>query len=220
MRRALNLKTMSSAKRVLITSGPTREYLDPIRYLSNGSSGRMGAALAEAVLERGDVPVVVSGPVLVAYPEASEVHRIETTDQMLQCCEALFPDCVGVIGAAAPCDYRPKSFSEQKLSKSRHDGRWSLELVETPDILATLGRMKRNDQWIVGFALETENGVEHALEKLKRKNCDFIALNSPASINSDVAKLQIFDATGNLRTTIEGPKKQVASEILRTATTG
>ncbi len=203
-------------QRILITSGPTREYIDPVRFLSNGSSGRMGFALARAVLNRGDRPVIVTGPVDLDYPEGAEIYRVETTEEMLAACEKLFPDCAGVIGAAAPSDYRPEQFSEQKLSKSKNgEPGLTLRLVETPDILAALGRMKRSGQWIVGFALETENGVEHALEKLHRKNCDFIVLNSPASINSDNASLQIFDATGRLQTTLRGAKGDIATEILR-----
>ncbi|MDR2117520.1 MAG: phosphopantothenoylcysteine decarboxylase, partial [Planctomycetaceae bacterium] len=109
---------MSTRSRILITSGPTREYLDPVRFLTNGSSGRMGVALAEIVLERGELPVIVSGPVTLVYPDGAEIHRVETTEEMLECCLRLFPDCNGIIGAAAPCDFKPEYFSEQKLSKS------------------------------------------------------------------------------------------------------
>ena len=202
-------------KRILITSGPTREYLDPVRFLTNGSSGRMGAALAEAVLRRGAVPVIVSGPVTVAYPDGSEVHPVRATAEMLEIARKLFPDCAGAIGAAAPCDYRPETFSEQKLKKRTSETGFLLRLVETPDILASLGDMKRPGQWIVGFALETENGPVHALEKLNRKHCDFIALNSPASIDNDTAALQIFDAFGTLRASLTGTKTTIADEILQ-----
>jgi len=125
--------------RILITSGPTREYLDPVRYLSNGSSGRMGAALAEAVLQQGEMPVLVSGPATVSYPQKADVHWVETTDQMLQCCLKLVPQCAGVIGAAAPCDFRPVALSEQKIAKPKDGSGMTLRLVETPDILAALG---------------------------------------------------------------------------------
>lgn len=202
-------------KRILITSGPTREYLDPVRFLSNGSSGRMGAALARAAAAAGARPVIVSGPVALEYPGEAEVHPVETTEEMLDTCRELFPGCAGVIGAAAPSDYRPEHFSEQKLSKSKNtEPGLTLRLVETPDILAALGRMKRPDQWIVGFALETENGREHALEKLNRKNCDLIVLNSPASIDSETAALQIFGADGRLRSSIRGAKSDIATELL------
>lgn len=205
---------MSDAPRILITSGPTREYLDPVRFLSNASSGQMGAALAGAVLKKQLQPVVVSGPVSITYPTGTELHLIETTDQMLRECQRLFPDCLGAIGAAAPCDYKPLNFSEQKLSKTGRDGNFALELVETTDILASLGEMKRADQWLIAFALETENGERNAMEKLKRKNCDFVALNSPASINNFSARLQIFDAAGILRTVLDGNKTEIAKSLI------
>ena len=201
-------------RRILITSGPTREYLDPVRYLTNGSSGRMGSALAEAVVQQGDIAVVVSGQVAVSYPPEAEVHWVETTEQMLQRCLELFPNCVGVIGAAAPCDFRPVCFSKQKISKPK-TGEMILRLSETPDILAALGKIKRPDQWSVAFALETENGKQHALEKLKSKHCDFIVLNAPVAINQDEARFQIFDSTGAERKTFTGAKRVFAEELLR-----
>jgi len=201
-------------QRILITSGPTREHLDPVRYLTNGSSGRMGTALAEAVLQQGGVPVVVSGPTAVSYPAEAEVHRVETTEQMLQRCLALFPHCVGVIGAAAPCDFRPVAFSEQKISKSKDGARITLQLLETSDILAALGNIKRPNQWSIAFALETGNGKHRALAKLKQKHCDFVVLNSPDSINSDEASFQVFDVTGEQRKKFTGSKRAFAEELL------
>src|SRR5262245_15178857 len=103
--------------RILITSGPTRQYLDPVRYLTNASSGRMGRALAEAALQLGHQVVVVSGPVSVSYPAAAEVRQIISTEELLAVCQELFPDCDGAIGAAAPCDYRPVRVAEHKISK-------------------------------------------------------------------------------------------------------
>ena len=201
-------------RKILITSGTTREYLDPVRYLTNGSSGRMGAALAEAVLQQGDMPVIVSGPATVVYPTEAEVHWIKTTEQMLQRCSELFPHCVGVIGAAAPCDFRPAVFSEQKISKPKEGG-ITLQFSETPDILAALGTIKRPDQWSVSFALETEDGEVRALEKMKRKHCDFVVLNNPNAIGNDAALFQVFDTTGKLRQTFAGSKRVFAEELLR-----
>jgi len=205
---------MPKSSRILITSGPTREYLDPVRFLTNASSGRMGAALAEAVLEHGDVPVVVSGPVARVYPENAEVHRVETTEQMLRCCESLFSDCEGVIGAAAPCDFKPIIFSEQKLTKSDSPREFLLRLEPTPDILAALGRRKRPDQWILGFALETQHGPENAQEKLRRKNCNLIVLNGPESVDQEDAMVEVFDAFGNRVRVLTGTKRQIAAELL------
>ena len=201
-------------KKILITSGPTREYLDPVRYLTNGSSGQMGAALAEAVLQQGGVPIVVSGPSTISYPSEADVHWVETTGQMLQRCLEFFPNCIGVIGAAAPCDFQPVVFSEQKISKTK-DGSMTLRFSETPDILAALGKIKRLDQWSVAFALETENGVHRALGKLKNKHCDFVVLNDSNAINRDVASFQVFDVAGERRKTFTGSKRTFAEELLR-----
>jgi len=199
---------------ILITSGPTREYLDPVRYLTNGSSGRMGAALAEAVIQQGGVPIVVSGTTAISYPPKAQIHWIETTEQMLQCCLKLFPQCIGVIGAAAPCDFRPVTFSDQKISKTK-GSMITLPLAQTPDILADLGKIKRLDQWSVAFALETQDGTRRALEKLKQKHCDFVVLNDHHSINNDEAAFQVFDAAGTLRKTFTGSKRVFAEELLR-----
>ena len=200
--------------KILITSGPTREYLDPVRYLSNGSSGRMGAALAEAVAHQGGIPMVVSGQAAITYPQKAEVYWVETTEQMLRRCLELFPHCAGVIGAAAPCDFRPVLFSEQKISKPT-EGNITFQFTETPDILAALGTIKRPDQWSVAFALETENGKAKALEKMKQKRCDFVVLNDPDSINRDEAVFQVFDVTGEQRITFTGSKRVFAQELLR-----
>ena len=204
--------------RILITSGPTREYLDPVRYLTNGSSGRMGAALAEAVLRQGGLPVLVSGPVVISYPTEAEVYWVETTEQMLLRSLELFPHSDGVIGAAAPCDFRPIAFSPQKIAKSKNGNGKTLPLAETPDILAALGTIKRPDQWSVAFALETEEGVSKALKKLKQKNCDFVVLNTPDAINKSESSFQVFDRTGERRTHFTGSKKVFAEELLRLIT--
>jgi phosphopantothenoylcysteine decarboxylase/phosphopantothenate--cysteine ligase len=204
-------------QRILITSGPTREYLDPVRFLTNSSTGKMGSALAEAALQQGYLPVIVSGPVAVSYPSRAEVHWIETTCQMLKRCEELFPGCCGVIGAAAPCDFMPSQFSEQKLSKESFRGQSTvlLQFAETPDILAALGKMKRTDQWSIGFALETENGEANALRKLQRKNCNLIVLNTPDSIGSETAAFQVFDSTGRQRLAMSGSKQKIAKELFQ-----
>ncbi len=198
--------------RILITSGPTREYLDPVRFLSNASSGQMGRALAAAALERGGEVVLVSGPVETDYPGELEVHRILTTEEMLKECLRLFPGCDAVIGAAAPCDYRPKTYSETKLSKSAFGG--MLELVETPDILAALGKIKRPNQRIVAFALETDNAREKALAKLRKKNADFIVLNDPTVIGSPEAAVEILDPGGTMVEGLRGDKTEIARRIV------
>ena len=140
--------------RILLTSGPTRQYLDPVRYLSNGSSGRMGKALAEAALAAGHEVVIVSGPVEVRYPATAQVLPVVSTEEMLDACLTLFPQCDGLIAAAAPCDYRPKVVAQEKIRKTGSG--LDVRFVETPDIVARLGAIKTT-QWMVAFALETDD---------------------------------------------------------------
>jgi phosphopantothenoylcysteine decarboxylase/phosphopantothenate--cysteine ligase len=210
-----DVKGFGVGGRVLVTSGSTREYIDPVRFLSNASSGKMGAAISFALLEFGFEPVVVSGFVGVSYPVGVEVYFVETTGEMLDKCVSIFGDCVGVIGAAAPCDYKPKNFSVQKIAKSESGVGLFIELEQTSDILGVLGGLKRSDQWSVGFALETERGKSNAMAKLRNKNCDFIVLNSPESINNDSATLQIFNPQEELIANLTGNKTEVAKKMIK-----
>lgn len=198
--------------RILVTSGPTREYLDPVRYLSNASSGRMGSAMAEAALEAGHEVVIVTGPVEILYPSEARVVPVVSTEQMCQACLAEFAHCDGVIAVAAPCDYRPLQKAEQKLHKTG-SGRM-VRLVETPDILAHLAAQKRH-QWIVGFALETENARERAWQKLLKKNCDLIVVNGPAAMHAAQTQIEILDRQGEVVASLAGPKETVARELFQ-----
>jgi phosphopantothenoylcysteine decarboxylase/phosphopantothenate--cysteine ligase len=197
--------------RVLVTAGPTREYLDDVRYLSNASSGRMGYALVEAVLEAGWEAVLVSGPVELPPPAGCEFHPVVTTAQMREACVALFPGCDGVIAAAAVCDYQPATRFPGKLSKQ--GGPITLEMIETDDVLAELGRMK-GARWVVGFALEAQNPRENALQKLRRKNCDWIVLNSPAAIGAETNAVELIDAEERTVATWEGSKRSIARKLV------
>lgn len=199
--------------RILITSGPTRQYLDPVRYLTNASSGRMGCALAEAALALGHDVTVVSGPVGVTYPSAAEVVPVQTTDDLLAACQRLFPQADGLIGAAAPCDYRPVRVSTEKITKT--GAPLTLHLIETPDVVATLGATKGPHQWVVGFALETEDQRFRALAKLEKKSCDLIVLNGPEAMNAAENTVEILDKSGGTVGTFQGAKEQVAAGILR-----
>ncbi len=199
--------------KVLITSGPTRQYLDPVRYLSNSSSGRMGAALAHAALEFGHRVVVVSGPVAVEYPRDVEVISIVSTDDLLKACLKAFPQCDGVIGAAAPCDYRPEVVATEKMSKSGKS--LVVNFMETTDVIATLGAAKKPHQWVVGFALETDDHRYRALAKLEQKCCDLMVINGPEAMNSKVNRVEILDAKGQTVERLGGPKQTVASGVLR-----
>lgn len=199
--------------RILITAGPTREYLDDVRYLSNASSGRMGYAIVEAVQAAGHQAVLVTGPVALAPPAGCEVHHVETTEELNAACGKLFPGCDGVIATAAVCDYRPRERFPGKLAKTGVS--LELELVETADVLAGLGQQK-GDRWIVGFALESDEFAHvNALRKLKNKNCDAIVLNRPTAIGSQSNQIEIIDPAGQSVATYSGEKTSVARDLMQ-----
>lgn len=202
--------------KLLITSGPTREYLDPVRYLSNASSGKMGQALTQAALEYGWDVVVVSGPVQIAYPGGAEVHLVETTEEMLAAAQAVFSGCDGLIAAAAPCDFRPKAFSQQKITKNGQG--MQLELEETPDILTRLAQQK-DQRWVVGFALESHDFQRRALEKLHRKGCDLIVLNRPPAISADDSAVEVLQADGTVVAEWKGLKPALAAALIQLCAT-
>lgn len=199
---------------ILITSGPTRQYIDPVRYLTNASSGQMGACLAQACLALGHDVTIVSGPVSVDYPQEARVISVLTTDEMLQASIDTFPAVDGVIGAAAPCDYTPFIVSDQKIKKTGNG--LTLRLTETPDVIATLGCSKTDQQWVVGFALETDDQRFRALRKLEEKCCDLIVLNGPTAMNSPDNEIEILDAQGEIVMTFRGSKQDVANTIMKT----
>jgi phosphopantothenoylcysteine decarboxylase/phosphopantothenate--cysteine ligase len=196
---------------ILITSGPTRQYLDAVRYLTNASSGRMGRALAEAALELGHQVTVVSGPVDIEYPAAATVVPVVSTDEMLEACERVFPRCDGLIAAAAPCDYRPVRVEPGKIRKTGEP--LELSLVETTDIIATLAAGKRH-QWFVGFALETEDQRFRAIVKLERKSCDLMVVNGPEAMHSLENEVEILNRAGGVVAKFAGAKEEVARGIL------
>ena len=198
---------------VLITAGPTREKIDPVRYITNRSSGRMGYALAEAALRRGAHVLLVSGPTTGMPPDAAELTRVETTEQMHDAVMNLLSRATIVIKTAAVADYRPKVAAGQKLKRS---GPMSLELEPTADILAELAAKKTN-QLIIGFAAETENVLENGRKKLAKKSLDAIVVN-------DVSREGIgFDSDRNAATILthdevvevpETTKWEVAQRVL------
>jgi len=198
--------------RILITSGPTRQYLDPVRYLTNASSGRMGAALAAAAIGKGHDVVIVSGPVHVPYPASARLVPVTSTEEMLAACRDEFPACDGLIASAAPCDYQPQQVAEEKIAKSGQP--LTLHLLETPDIVAALASSKRSAQWIVGFALETNDRHLRALVKLQKKSCNLIVLNGPQAIDSEANTVEIMDHLGRIVGQYSGPKCDVARGIM------
>ena len=190
--------------RILITSGPTRQYLDPVRYLTNASSGRMGTALVDAAIALGHDVVVITGPVQVSYSSEAQVIPVDTTDQMLAAVLEHFPSCDGLIGAAAPCDYMPRRISSEKITKSGQP--IQLELIETADIVATAAQRKLPHQWVVGFALETEDLRFRAIVKMQRKCCDMMVSNGPSALNSLTNDVEIIAADSRTIAYVSGDK--------------
>ncbi|MAG93587.1 MAG: flavoprotein [Planctomycetaceae bacterium] len=197
--------------RILITAGPTREYVDDVRYLSNASSGRMGYGIAESALAAGHDVVLVTGPVELHPPKGCEVHAVETTGEMKDACVALFEGCDGVIAAAAVCDYTPKQRISGKMAKTGEA--IVIEMIETDDVLAELGGRKEH-RWVVGFALEAANSRENALQKLRAKNCNVVVLNAPSAIGAESNSVELIGLEGTPLEHWEGTKRDVADELV------
>lgn len=206
-----------ASQKVLITAGPTREPIDPVRYISNFSTGKMGIALAEECLSRGASVTLVKGPTQ-AYsisPAISVVEVVSAADMYIACTQYFAASDV-IIFAAAVADYTPKHPATSKIKKQ--EGEFTLELVKTKDIAYELGRGKREGQVCVGFALETDNELANAQSKLEKKNLDMIVLNSlkdaGAGFQHDTNKVTIVDKKGNVVTFDLKAKSDVASDIL------
>lgn len=172
----------------------------------------MGACLTTAALQLGHEVILITGPVQIEYPPATKIIEVVSTEDMLQASIAEFENCDGLIGAAAPCDYRPIEVADHKLRKTGEV--LELKLIETPDVVATLGKRKRSEQWTVGFALETEDARFRALMKLERKSCDLVVLNGVAAINSAENEVEIIEPGGSVIDSFAGSKPQVAQQIL------
>lgn len=198
--------------RIVITAGPTREYLDTIRFISNPSTGRMGFAIAAAAARAGHDVTLISGPVELPDPPAVQVVRVETTNEMLAAGRRAFARADAAIFAAAVCDYRPKSRARRKLPKATRS--MALQLEPTPDIAATLGRRK-GSRVTIAFALEDHDGRRHAEAKLLKKHCDAIILNGPANVGSARANVEFLAFGGRWETWPEGSKRAIAGRIVR-----
>lgn len=205
-------------KRIMITAGPTYEKIDPVRFIGNYSSGKMGFALAEACANRGAEVVLVSGPVSLSvnHPSIRRVD-VESADEMYEASVAAFPDCDVAILCAAVADYRPEFAATEKIKREK-SGEMTLHLVPNRDIAASLGEIKRDNQRLVGFALETNDEASNALAKLKRKNLDFIVLNSlrdkGAGFRCDTNKIAILSADGVVTDYPLKSKHEVADDIV------
>lgn len=197
--------------RILITAGPTREPLDPVRFLSNASTGAQGVALARAALGRGWSVDLVHGPLQVPVPTGVTAHAVTSTSEMLEKCLALHPAADAVIGAAAVCDFRPRSIEQAK--HKRGSDTWLIELLPTEDILRTLGRQK-GDKVHTGFALETDNLVEAAADKLRRKSLDWIVANSPRAIGARSSEYLLLGADGTEERLGTLSKEELAETLL------
>ena len=211
-----------AGKKVLVTAGPTYEKIDPVRFIGNYSSGKMGFALAEECAARGAEVTLVAGPVALTTHHPS-IRRIdvESAREMLDACTESFPDADIAIMCAAVADYRPEQMTDKKI-KREHTEVPTLRLVKNPDIAATLGKAKRPGQVLVGFALETDNEVANAVEKLERKNLDYIVLNSMrvagAGFGTDTNAVSIISPQGTVKDVPLMSKDKVAGEIITAIT--
>lgn len=170
----------------------------------------MGHALANAAVRAGHAVVVVSGPVDFAYPSEAIVVPVVSTEDMLAACQEAFPSCDGLVAVAAPCDYRPVRVAPHKIAKT--GGPLRLELVETPDIVASLAAV-RERQWIVAFALETHDRHLRAMQKMERKSCDLIVVNGPAAIHATHTFVEVLERGGHVVAELSGDKPQVAEAL-------
>ena len=211
-----------TGKRWLVTAGPTYERIDSVRFIGNYSSGKMGFALAEALAEAGAEVELVTGPTALKV-QHQRIHRtdVESAREMYTAATGLFPTCHGAILSAAVADYRPSECADHKLKKQGDEG-MTIQLVQNPDILATLGGMKKEGQRLVGFALETDNEVQNAEGKLQRKNLDHIVLNSlrdkGAGFGVDTNKVTIIARDGSHTDSPLLSKKDIARLIVNTVT--
>ncbi len=205
-----------AGKHVLVTAGPTREAIDPVRYISNHSSGKQGYALAEAAMEAGARVTLISGPTAIEAPDRVELISVESAQDMLQAVMQNLEQTDVFIGVAAVSDYRPESVSEQKLKKQSSEG-MALRLIQNPDILKTVANMKVGRPFTVGFAAETENLIEYATRKLETKNLDMIVANNVADtsigFNSDNNETIII-TPGGQQTLPRSSKEVVARKIV------
>ncbi|MGL4599847.1 MAG: bifunctional phosphopantothenoylcysteine decarboxylase/phosphopantothenate--cysteine ligase CoaBC, partial [Bacteroidia bacterium] len=211
-------KQRLSGKRILVTAGPTFEAIDPVRFIGNHSSGKMGVALAEKLAQEGAEVCLVAGPISIQtnHPNIKRFDVV-SAQEMFDRTTQEFLTCDAAILAAAVADYRPKQVASEKIKKQAQAVP-QIELEQTPDILATLGQSKKQTQILVGFALETTNEIEHAKRKLEKKNLDFIVLNSlrdsGAGFQGDTNKITILHRAGKTINFELKSKNEVASDIV------
>ena len=202
----------------LVTAGPTREIIDPVRFLSNHSTGKMGYEIAKAIVKRGGRATLISGPTGLQAPEGVNLVSVESAIEMFEAVKDAYPHCDVLIKSAAVSDYRPKTRAAQKVKKQSQEGELELILVRNPDILLEMGKIKKPGSIHVGFAAETENIMEHGKEKIKKKNLDFIVANDVTEAGAGFAHgtniVHFIDKEGDCRKTEKILKSKVAHEIL------
>jgi phosphopantothenoylcysteine decarboxylase / phosphopantothenate---cysteine ligase len=202
--------------RFLITAGPTREPIDPVRYLSNRSSGKMGYAIADAAIDAGHEVILISGPVNVDPPRGAEVVSVSTSDEMFDAVHERVRECDALVMCAAVADYKPAKACTHKIKK--RDATLSLELIPTRDILASLSKEDRQFV-VVGFAAETENVEANARKKLQEKNCDIVVANdvshTDSGMESDENEVIVLLRDGEMKKISRAPKKIVARELIK-----
>jgi phosphopantothenoylcysteine decarboxylase / phosphopantothenate---cysteine ligase len=211
-------RELLKGKKVLVTAGPTYEPIDPVRFIGNYSSGKMGAALAQVCASMGaDVSLVMGPSSIIIPPGKIRLHRVQTAGEMHKFCMKLFPATDIAIMAAAVADYRPLKAADKKIKKTAQQ--FIIELAKTDDILLDMGKKKKKGQLLIGFALETNDEKKSALEKLKNKNLDMIVLNSlndkETGFGYDTNKVTIFDSTGKEQSFPLQSKFSVAGEIVK-----
>jgi phosphopantothenoylcysteine decarboxylase/phosphopantothenate--cysteine ligase len=196
---------------ILVTAGPTREYFDTVRFLSNPSSGKMGYGIAAEAVARGHAVDLVTGPVELPPPQGVSVYRVVSAEEMFHVCDELFVKCHSLVMTAAVCDYRPSRTLDHKLKKQQRIR--SIHLKPTQDILAHLGKIK-GDRAVVGFAMEDHDHRAHAESKLRRKQCDAIVLNGISNVGSDGAEIDILCANSGWSPTVSGTKGEMAARVM------
>lgn len=213
-----NSSSFWQGKKVLVSAGPTYEAIDPVRFIGNRSSGKMGYAIASALSERGAEVTLVSGPSSLKKPEAVKLIAIESAAELLNACLEHFVDSEVAIMSAAVSDYTPISVANKKIKKKEGEQDLTLPLQKTTDVLATLGQQKSAEQLLVGFALETDHALENALSKLRKKNLDLIVLNTledeGAGFAGDQNKVTLINREEEIASFPLKPKKEVAIDIL------
>ncbi len=211
-------KSNLTGLKALVTAGPTYESIDPVRFIGNHSSGKMGIAIAEELSDRGAMVDLVLGPSTLAVNQNVKTTKVVSANEMYEACMKDFEAYDIIVMAAAVADYSPLIQSSEKIKKLQNG--FSLQLVKTKDILAKAGELKNSHQTLVGFALETENEKENALAKLSKKNADLLVLNSlkdeGAGFGFDTNKITIFDRRGNEYQFGAKSKKEVAADIINT----